>query len=314
MSDVIEAKRFSHSLTQLIGGLAALVLLAVSAAMNYLFLSSLGKTSLESHVLGAASAAADLLKAVLPFLIFWAWQGGRMSVTLPGLLVWSLFTVFSLLSAIGFAAGNRAQVSDARSATAQQYAGVRSDLKAAQEERERLPKHRAMEIVAAAIDAHKQHRRWASTTECTNATVPDSRAYCRDYFVLRAELAAAERNGVLAETIKRLRTQAAALREAGGHREPEPQKGLLSYLFGLERDPVRLTLILLIAALVELGAGLGLYLSLSGWGRVRGNPQRLALETPALTDRNNGLSQSSKPLGAVADFAWPACSRLRDGG
>lgn len=305
MSEFIEAKRFSHSLTRLIGALAALVLLAVSAAMNYLFLFSLGKTPIEAHVLGAASAAADLLKAVLPFLILWAWRAGRLSVALPGLLVWIVFCVFSLLSAIGFAAGNRAQVTDARTALAERYEMVRSNLKAAEEERERLPKHRAVEIVAAAIDAHKQHRRWASTTECTNATVPDSRAYCRDYFALQAELVAARKNAALAETIKRLRTQAAALREAGGHREPEPQIGLLSYLLGLERDPVRLVLILLIAGLVELGAGLGLYLSLSGTGpagqALRHQRQgRQGKATAARSDAN------SPGIGEVADFAW-AC-------
>jgi len=306
MSAVIEKKGFSHSLTRLIGALAALVLLGVSAAMNYLFLSSLGKTPVEAHVLGAASAAADLLKAVLPFLIFWAWCAGRLAVAGPGRLVWALFTVFSLLSATGFAAGNRETIRDTRSGTGELYKTLRSELTAAQAAREALPQHRPAAIVAAAIQAHKQHRRWASTKGCTDATVPQSRAYCRGYFALQAELAAAQRSAALAEKIAGLRKQLQALRAAGGAREPEPQVGLLARLFGLERDPVRLALILLIAGLVELGSGLGLYLSVSGWGRVRGNPQRPARETPLLTDRNSGLSQSSEPIGAVADFAW-AC-------
>jgi len=303
MSDIIAAKRFSRGLTRLIGALAALVLLAVSAAMNYLFLSSLGKSPLEGHVLGAASASADLLKAVLPFLILWAWRAGRISVALPGLLVWMVFSVFSLLSAIGFAAGNRETIRDTRTANAQRYETLRSDLKAAQDERDRLPGHRAAEIVAEAIQSHKQHRRWTSTEGCKDATVPDSRAYCRDYFALRAELAAAERSAVLTERIQGLRAQARVLREAGGAREPEPQVGLLARLFGLQRDPVRLGLIMLIAGLVELGSGLGLYLSVSGGSSSR---------TPVPGEISKGRSRIGKAkqsdktgqeVGAVDDFA-----------
>jgi len=303
MSAVIEKRGFSHSLTRLIGALAALVLLGVSAAMNYLFLSALGKTPVEAHVLGAASAAADLLKAVLPFLIFWAWRAGRISVALPGLLVWALFTVFSLLSAIGFAAGNREAVSDSRTATAQRYETVRLNLAAALKEREALPEHRARAIVAAAIEAHKQHRRWASTKSCRNATVPDSRTYCRAYFALRAELAAAKKNAALAAKIEDLRAQAWGLREAGGKREPEPQVELLARLFGLERDPVRLALILLIAGLVELGAGLGLYLSMSGTSVIRQAPtqQRLARQRKNRSARSDA---NGPEVGEIADFVW----------
>ena len=303
MTALPDHRPLARDLTRLVGALAALVLLAVSAAMNYLFLSSLGKTPVEGHVLGAASAAADLLKAVLPFLILWAWRAGRISVALPGLLVWAVFTVFSLLSAIGFAAGNRESITDARAGTVQRYETLRSDLKAAQEERERLPGHRAADIVAAAIEAHKQHRRWASTKGCRNATVPDSRTYCRDYYALRAEAAAAQRNAVLSKKIEDLRAQVHVLREAGGAREPEPQVGLLARLFGLSRDPVRLVLILLIAGLVELGAGLGLYLSLSGWGRVSGGVPIPARESLSDTSPAGRLTDGRRPVGTAQDFA-----------
>jgi len=187
----------------------------------------------------------------------------------------------------------------------QRYETLRSDLIALEAAREALPEHRAAGIVAAEMDAHKQHRRWASTKGCRNATVPDSRTYCRDYFALRAELAAAQKGAGLAAKIEGLRAQAQGLREAGGAREPEPQVGLLARLFGLERDPVRLVLILLVAGLVELGAGLGLYLSLSGTGpagqalRHRGQ-MRQRKNRPARSDAN------SPGIGEVADFAW-AC-------
>ena len=53
-----------------LGVLAAGVLLAVSAAMNYRFGYSLGKTELDGTIYGAASAAADCMKALVPFFFF----------------------------------------------------------------------------------------------------------------------------------------------------------------------------------------------------------------------------------------------------
>jgi len=60
------------TLISLLGIAAALVMAGVSAAMNYVFLASLGKTAVEGAILGAASSAADMLKCLLPFYIAWA--------------------------------------------------------------------------------------------------------------------------------------------------------------------------------------------------------------------------------------------------
>ncbi len=53
-----------------IGVLAAGVLLAVSAAMNWRFGYQLGVSEFDSILYGSASTAADFLKALVPFLIF----------------------------------------------------------------------------------------------------------------------------------------------------------------------------------------------------------------------------------------------------
>ncbi len=52
-----------------LGLMVSLVILLASVFMNYLFLSSMGKTPFEDYVFGAVSAAADILKALLPFLL-----------------------------------------------------------------------------------------------------------------------------------------------------------------------------------------------------------------------------------------------------
>ncbi len=56
-----------------LGVLAAGVLLAVSAAMNWRFGFSLSRTEFDGQIYGAASAAADCTKALVPFFFFAAW-------------------------------------------------------------------------------------------------------------------------------------------------------------------------------------------------------------------------------------------------
>ena len=53
-----------------LGVLAAGVLLAVSCAMNWRFGFSLGRTEFDGQIYGAASAAADCMKALVPFFFF----------------------------------------------------------------------------------------------------------------------------------------------------------------------------------------------------------------------------------------------------
>jgi hypothetical protein len=57
-----------------LGVLAASVLLAVSAALNWSFGYSLGSTEFDGMILGAASVAADCFKALMPFFFFAAYR------------------------------------------------------------------------------------------------------------------------------------------------------------------------------------------------------------------------------------------------
>jgi hypothetical protein len=62
-----------------LGVIAAGVLLALSAAMNYWFGYSLSKTPFDGEIYGAASAAADCFKALVPFFFFVAWRNRMWS-------------------------------------------------------------------------------------------------------------------------------------------------------------------------------------------------------------------------------------------
>lgn len=250
-----------RALVSIIGTCAALVMCAVSAAMNYLFLSSLGKSVLEGQVLGAASAAADVLKALLPFFIAWSWQARRFVAVLVGSLAFAFIAGFSLLSAIGFAADNRGFLTDQRENVRAAYARVQSDLKARGREHAGLPQVRPPSVVEPEIERFRQNRRWSTSKFCADATELESREYCAGYFALKAELAAGQEAVRLSSEIAALLAQAEQLRQQGSGPESDPQATLVSRISGLSEEPVRLALIVAVALLVEIGASLGLFLA-----------------------------------------------------
>ena len=244
----------------ILGISAALVMCVVSAAMNYLFLSSLGKTPVEGQVLGAASAAADVLKALLPFVIARTWRSRRVVAALLGLIAFLFFAVFSLASAIGFAAENRGVLAQAREHLSSEYNRIQATRERMDVLRNALPAHRSASIVSEEISRHRQAQRWSATRGCTDVTENKSREYCAAYFSLRAEMATAEEADRLAREIENLDAKLAKLQADGAGQVSDPQALLLSRLTGTNENTVQLVLVVAVALLVEIGASLGLFL------------------------------------------------------
>lgn len=276
---------------------------AVSAAMNWLFLSSLGKSPLEGQVLGAASVAADLLKALLPFFIAWSWQARRFLAAGAGSLAFAFFAGFSFLSAIGFAADNRLVLVDRRGDAASAYERVQRDLASLESQRAALARHRPPAVVAEEIERHRQNRRWVSTNECTAATEPQSRDYCGAYFTLRAELAAGREGTRLTSAITALQSEASQLRRNGAGQDNDPQVSLVARILAQEPEPVRLALIIAVALLVEIGASLGLFLA-SGHDGIR-PAQNPVPDSP--------LADPLPEVGAIEDFCLEALMPSKGG-
>ncbi|AHB50027.1 hypothetical protein W911_06120 [Hyphomicrobium nitrativorans NL23] len=263
--------------------------------MNWLCLSSLGKMLLEAHALGAASAAADILKALLPFFIAWRWREKRYVAAILGSLAFAFFAGFSLLSATGFAAQTRGALVDARDSMSKEYARMQSAMAEANVRRKALPAHRPAAIVSEEIERHRQNRRWSATKGCANATEPQSREFCAAYFALRAELATAKEEDRLAGQMAALQVESAKLRDRGAGQDSDPQVTLLSRIFGLGEESVRLSLIIAVALLVEIGASLGLFLATGHRAQpAAGKNQRMEPSAPA------------SAFGSVEDFCLEA--------
>lgn len=244
-----------------LGVLAALILIVVSGSMNFLFMQSLGKTPAEGMVLGAASAAADLLKCLLPFFIAWAWQARKVVFVVCGSLVFAFITAFSLLSALGFAADNRGHLAGTREGLNATFDTVARDIREAETKRAGLPKHRPASVVEQAINAIKQDRRWSTSKECTEATAEGSRQFCADYFAAKAELATSIEDQRLSNAIEKLKAESERLKGQGAGQDKDPQVSIISRLFKLDESFVRNALVIFAALLVEVGSGLGLFLA-----------------------------------------------------
>ncbi len=247
------------------GVTAAAVLLLVSAAMNWRFGYTLGKSEFESQLYGGASAAADCFKALLPFFIFAALRNRSYSQALGGALLFSVCFSYSLTSSLGFAALNRADITGLRVLKVEKHADLRADLERSRETLKGLPTHRPAGTVNGEIDAFKQNGRWLSSAGCADATASKSMTYCEGFFKLKAELAIAEQADKLEAKVSQLSTRLSALDSEAGAKATDPQSQMLASLTGRSTEEIQMGLTVLIALLVELGASLGFYTAFSYW-------------------------------------------------
>ena len=253
-----------------LGVLAAGVLLAVSCAMNWRFGFSLGRTEFDGQIYGAASAAADCMKALVPFFFFAAIRNRMWSQALASALVWVVVTSYSLTSALGHAALNRLDTAGQRTATADNYKDHRADLSRAQEQLSWIPQHRPAQAVQADIDALKDDRAWAYTESCGKVSGSKGRSFCQKYHALSAELASAQQSIALEARIADIQGKMTNVTGAAVMTEADPQAAVLAKLAAIispsiKVEDVQTALTVFIALLLEVGSGFGMYIAFSQW-------------------------------------------------
>jgi hypothetical protein len=248
-----------------LGVLAASVLLAVSAAMNYRFGYSLGKTALDGQIYGAASAAADCFKALVPFFFFAALRNRMWSQATAAALVWLVVVGYSLASAFGHAALNRLDTTGQRALEAALYKDLRADAKRTEEQLAWIPKHRPEETLRSEISALQNQRAWSVTRGCTEVTGRSNREFCQQFHKLNAELASAQQAQKLESRLAEIGAKLAKSAGATVMAEADPQASVLSKVTGLDLTTVQAGLTMLVVLLVEIGSGFGMYVAFAHW-------------------------------------------------
>ena len=283
----------------IMGVIAAGILLAVSAAMNYRFGFSLGKSAIDGQIYGLASAAADCFKALVPFFFFAAVRNKMWSQALAAALVWTVVTGYSMTSALGHAALNRLDTSGKRAVEAASYADLRADSKRAQEQLGWIPQHRPAETVHSELNGLKGQRAWTTTSGCTDVTGRSNREFCQQFHKLTAELASALEAQKLETRIAEIGERLA--KTAGGTvlAEADPQASVLAKLSGLNVDRVQTALTLFVALLIEIGSGFGMYVAFAHW-RLHDQPASRA-PTPAAAAAETARPEAARGLEPVAE-------------
>ena len=302
-----------------LGVLAAGVLLAVSCAMNYRFGFSLGRTEFDGQIYGAASAAADCMKALVPFFFFAAIRNRMWSQAVASALVWVVVMAYSLTSALGHAALNRLDTTGQRAATVQNYKDHRADLARAKEQLSWIPQHRPAQTVQSDIDALKNERAWSFTKGCTDVSGAKGRGFCQKYHALTAEFASAEQSIALEARIADVETKIAQSSGVAVISEADPQAAVLTKLAAIltpsiKVEDVQTGLAVFIALLLEVGSAFGMYIAFSQWrlydSHTPAAPRMVPVSTAAATMTAQKPAALAKPRSTANDNRSAPAPRL----
>jgi hypothetical protein len=288
-----------------LGVIAASVLLLVSAAMNYRFGYSLGKTPADGQIYGAASAAADCFKALVPFFFFAAWRNRMWSQAFAAAVVWCVVTGYSMTSALGHAALNRLDITGQRAVASANYKDLRADTKRAQDQLNWIPAHRPPATVEAELNVHKAQRFWLLTKECTEVAGKQSREYCQQFHKLSAELASGLEAQKLEARISEIGAKLAKAVGGSAMAEADPQASVLAKVTGVEIETVQTGLALFVALLIEIGSGFGMYVAFAYW-RMHGHEPQAVMADAARTSAaplDNASGMLALPPAEMGDAA-----------
>jgi hypothetical protein len=233
--------------------------------MNWRFGFNLGRTEFDGEIYGAASAAADCLKALVPFFFFAAIRNRMWSQAMASAIVWAVVTGYSLTSALGHAALNRFDSTGKRAVEAQSYQDLRADMKRAQEQLSWVPQHRPAATVQGEIDGAKNQRPWSWTDGCKDVSSKQGRDFCQKYHALTAELASAQQAQILEARIADTERKLAGTNAMTVMADADPQAAVLAKLSGLDLEKVQMAMTVFIALLLEVGSGFGMYVAFSQW-------------------------------------------------
>lgn len=249
-------------------------LIAVSATLNFRMAYRMGDSTLDGWVYGGGAATADILKALLPLCIWWAWRRRQLVAALAGAVLLLVFAAYSFTASVGYASQLRSFQEEERLHAAEERTGLVREIGWLEQRLEKLGPQRGEREIAAEIDLMlaKPLGKSSLGVASENCKILGrwSRAPCEKVAELRQELARSAEAEETAAALHKARTNLAALGSVGATGGADPQVAALAGMvqragWPVEQTDVRLALLLLVGALFELGSGLGLYVATVPW-------------------------------------------------
>ena len=250
-----------HMVKTVIGGALVLALSGISITCCFVFGQHLAPGN-EGMLYGVLGAVADAFKALLPLLITAALMARHRVRAIAGIVMFAVISLYSFASEIGLYALSRDAVSSSAGADKEAWQSLK-------DERARIQKRlaglgeaiRLPDAIRADIAAQKQSAAWTSSKECTDATAVTSRTFCAGIERLKGELATAEEAAQLRVQDTNLGARLGGVDLASAMRSADAQSESLARFTGLAPATIRDALALIVAVLIELCSGLGLYVA-----------------------------------------------------
>jgi hypothetical protein len=247
-------------------GALSLALSGISILCCYVFGTHLAP-GLEGQLYGALGGIADALKAFLPLAIAGALAARQKGRAAAGAAMFAVFSLYSFTSELGlYALGRSAVASDAQ-AGREAYEAAKGDRGRIEARLKELGPQRPTGAVQADIDAAKQAGLWRGSEGCTQATWAAARTFCTGFEKLKGELASAQEAERLRGQDEKLAVKLSGFDLAAVMRSSDPQSEALSRFTGFSSSAIRDALAVLVALLIELGSGLGLWVATAGTAR-----------------------------------------------
>jgi hypothetical protein len=244
-------------------GALSLALSGISILCCYVFGTHLAP-GIEGQLYGALGGIADALKAFLPLAIAAALAARQKGRAAAGAAMFAVFSLYSFTSELGlYALGRNAVASDAQ-AGREAYEAAKADRGGIASRLKELGPQRPTGAVQADMDAAKQGGLWRGSEGCTQATWPAARTFCTGFEKLKGELASAQEAERLRGQDEKLAVKLSGFDLAAVMRSSDPQSEALSRFTGFSSSAIRDALAVLVALLIELGSGLGLWVATAG--------------------------------------------------
>lgn len=267
-------KRLTNTLV-ILGIICSLGLMVLSAMVNYRVGFKRADTDLDGYIYGIGLALADVLKALTPFYVAYAWRHRMPVGVVLGSLFFATVTLASLQSGLEFASELRSVRDASRTTASTQRTQIANEIGEIEKSLAAMGPVPAPAEIQASIDEILARPIGRSTvgavsTDCT-VMRPATRQECLEIAGLKVKHARSEEREARSENLAKLRKALQDMGSAGvGSVDPQLDsvKGVVDWLGGVwKRDDIRLALVILVGLVFEFGSGAGLYLSTLPWTR-----------------------------------------------
>jgi hypothetical protein len=260
----------------ILGIIVSLVLIAGSVILNFRVGYRSADTELDAWVYGCCAGAADGLKAVAPFAAYWGWKNKDWLAVATAVCVFVAISSYTFSAEFGFAAQQRAFKQGERSGATEKRGDVRRAFERAEAKLVKMGAQRSVEEIEKAIESAfarpvgERSRTVDQVSSRCTLNRKETRKECAEIGGLTEEAARAREYVRLDGEVRALRLMLDSMSTGSGRGTGDAQIDAIESAialtpFKVERSGVEVVLSALVALFIELGSGLGLYISTTPW-------------------------------------------------